>query len=175
VEEQTRPNGERFVFTSQLLPDYPTDFVMQGPLGPKTLCNACGLRWAKQARRFDDTSEGNGANTGHKIRGGLIDYSTYKFWNRVKISRLRSASIPSPKRWPSPKFRYIDTATLHDAMHMHKCKHSCSRSSFATLPSLSASCPRYLPRISMSSTLHDLVQGGHDLYVPFLFPRYLLC
>ena len=36
---------------------------MQGPLGPKTLCNACGLRWAKQARRFDDAGEGGGANT----------------------------------------------------------------------------------------------------------------
>jgi len=35
----------------------------KGPLGPKTLCNACGLRWAKQARRFDDTGEGGGANT----------------------------------------------------------------------------------------------------------------
>lgn len=42
---------------------YPTDFVTQGPLGPKTLCNACGLRWAKQTRKFDDTSEGGGANT----------------------------------------------------------------------------------------------------------------
>ncbi|KAF9780551.1 hypothetical protein BJ322DRAFT_1083717 [Thelephora terrestris] len=35
----------------------------KGPLGPKTLCNACGLRWAKQARRFDDTGEGGGAST----------------------------------------------------------------------------------------------------------------
>ena len=25
--------------------------VQQGPHGPKTLCNACGLRWAKKARR----------------------------------------------------------------------------------------------------------------------------
>ncbi|KAF8911037.1 hypothetical protein CPB84DRAFT_1763187 [Gymnopilus junonius] len=26
----------------------------KGPQGPKTLCNACGLRWAKQMRRVDD-------------------------------------------------------------------------------------------------------------------------
>jgi len=26
----------------------------KGPLGPKTLCNACGLRWAKQMRKSDD-------------------------------------------------------------------------------------------------------------------------
>jgi len=26
----------------------------KGPLGPKTLCNACGLRWAKQMRKVDD-------------------------------------------------------------------------------------------------------------------------
>jgi len=31
----------------------------KGPLGPKTLCNACGLRWAKQMRRFDDPTEGS--------------------------------------------------------------------------------------------------------------------
>ncbi|KAF9482824.1 GATA-domain-containing protein [Pholiota conissans] len=28
----------------------------KGPDGPKTLCNACGLRWAKQMRKADDTS-----------------------------------------------------------------------------------------------------------------------
>jgi len=27
----------------------------KGPLGPKTLCNACGLRWAKQMRKVDDS------------------------------------------------------------------------------------------------------------------------
>ena len=30
----------------------------QGPLGPKTLCNACGLRWAKQMRKYDEPVEG---------------------------------------------------------------------------------------------------------------------
>ncbi|KAF8891182.1 hypothetical protein BD779DRAFT_1513708 [Infundibulicybe gibba] len=29
----------------------------KGPLGPKTLCNACGLRWAKQMRKYDDPVE----------------------------------------------------------------------------------------------------------------------
>ncbi|KAH9945825.1 uncharacterized protein BXZ73DRAFT_37082 [Epithele typhae] len=29
----------------------------KGPMGPKTLCNACGLRWAKKARK---TGEGDG-------------------------------------------------------------------------------------------------------------------
>ncbi|KAL4265230.1 Plant GATA Transcription Factor [Pleurotus pulmonarius] len=28
----------------------------KGPQGPKTLCNACGLRWAKQIRRTDESS-----------------------------------------------------------------------------------------------------------------------
>ncbi|KAF8901287.1 hypothetical protein CPB85DRAFT_1439155 [Mucidula mucida] len=28
----------------------------KGPLGPKTLCNACGLRWAKSVRKSDETS-----------------------------------------------------------------------------------------------------------------------
>ncbi|TDL24954.1 hypothetical protein BD410DRAFT_766588 [Rickenella mellea] len=26
----------------------------KGPLGPKTLCNACGLRWSKKSRKVDD-------------------------------------------------------------------------------------------------------------------------
>jgi len=29
----------------------------KGPTGPKTLCNACGLRWAKQMRKFDDNGD----------------------------------------------------------------------------------------------------------------------
>ncbi|KAH8117038.1 hypothetical protein DFH11DRAFT_1146438 [Phellopilus nigrolimitatus] len=28
----------------------------KGPKGPKTLCNACGLRWAKRAKKADETS-----------------------------------------------------------------------------------------------------------------------
>ncbi|TRM59280.1 blue light receptor [Schizophyllum amplum] len=36
----------------------------KGPLGPKTLCNACGLRWAKQQRRTDDQS-GEGTGNSH--------------------------------------------------------------------------------------------------------------
>lgn len=36
--------------------------VQQGPHGPKTLCNACGLRWAKKARRnVEGEGEGDGA------------------------------------------------------------------------------------------------------------------
>ncbi|KAH9928189.1 uncharacterized protein B0H18DRAFT_1001723 [Fomitopsis serialis] len=33
----------------------------KGPGGPKTLCNACGLRWAKKVRT-DKSGEGNGSN-----------------------------------------------------------------------------------------------------------------
>lgn len=29
-------------------------------MGPKTLCNACGLRWAKKMRKFDDNEGGGG-------------------------------------------------------------------------------------------------------------------
>ncbi|KAF8636495.1 hypothetical protein AX17_003310 [Amanita inopinata Kibby_2008] len=34
----------------------------KGPLGPKTLCNACGLRWAKQMRKYDDPVEGSSSS-----------------------------------------------------------------------------------------------------------------
>ena len=27
----------------------------KGPRGPKTLCNACGLRWAKKVRKFEES------------------------------------------------------------------------------------------------------------------------
>ncbi|KXN86940.1 hypothetical protein AN958_09535 [Leucoagaricus sp. SymC.cos] len=35
----------------------------KGPDGPKTLCNACGLRWAKQMRKFDEPAEEMASNT----------------------------------------------------------------------------------------------------------------
>ncbi len=43
--------------------------VEQGPQGPKTLCNACGLRWAKKARKNGDgEGEADGAqNNGSNI------------------------------------------------------------------------------------------------------------
>ncbi|KAF6764029.1 white collar 2 protein [Ephemerocybe angulata] len=36
----------------------------KGPLGPKTLCNACGLRWAKQNRPKDDPETGAAKEAG---------------------------------------------------------------------------------------------------------------
>lgn len=38
----------------------------KGPSGPKTLCNACGLRWAKKEKKMKNTS---GA-------GGMMDHGT---------------------------------------------------------------------------------------------------
>ena len=35
----------------------------QGPQGPKTLCNACGLRWAKQQRRTEDSDNGSSGDS----------------------------------------------------------------------------------------------------------------
>ncbi|ETW86160.1 hypothetical protein HETIRDRAFT_239856, partial [Heterobasidion irregulare TC 32-1] len=32
----------------------------KGPHGPKTLCNACGLRWAKKVRKFEEANEAGG-------------------------------------------------------------------------------------------------------------------
>lgn len=38
-----------------------SDFTaIQGPQGPKTLCNACGLRWAKKVRKFEEANEAGG-------------------------------------------------------------------------------------------------------------------
>lgn len=37
---------------------------MQGPTGPKTLCNACGLRWAKRVRTNKGEEAGTGKNSG---------------------------------------------------------------------------------------------------------------
>ncbi|KAK7040897.1 white collar 2 type of transcription factor [Paramarasmius palmivorus] len=36
----------------------------KGPLGPKTLCNACGLRWAKQQRKTDDVPVATSGTSG---------------------------------------------------------------------------------------------------------------
>ncbi|KAA1469364.1 hypothetical protein DENSPDRAFT_834962 [Dentipellis sp. KUC8613] len=35
----------------------------KGPRGPKTLCNACGLRWAKKVRKFEEATEAGGDAT----------------------------------------------------------------------------------------------------------------
>lgn len=36
----------------------------KGPMGPKTLCNACGLRWAKQLRKVDKDTAGEADTAG---------------------------------------------------------------------------------------------------------------
>jgi len=42
----------------------------KGPSGPKTLCNACGLRWAKQMRKIDDSDSAD-ASVGFEGLGDL--------------------------------------------------------------------------------------------------------
>lgn len=44
----------------------------KGPMGPKTLCNACGLRWAKKEKKRTGSvsnNNGNGGNTGSTNSG----------------------------------------------------------------------------------------------------------
>jgi len=44
----------------------------KGPNGPKTLCNACGLRWAKKEKKKSGSAndgQGNGGNGGHQGNG----------------------------------------------------------------------------------------------------------
>jgi hypothetical protein len=36
----------------------------KGPSGPKTLCNACGLRWAKKEKKKNNTGSAGAAQNG---------------------------------------------------------------------------------------------------------------
>ncbi|KAI0126469.1 cutinase gene palindrome-binding protein [Xylariales sp. AK1849] len=38
----------------------------KGPSGPKTLCNACGLRWAKKEKKKNNNNNAGGAGTAHQ-------------------------------------------------------------------------------------------------------------
>jgi hypothetical protein len=42
------------------------DALLQGPQGPKTLCNACGLRWAKLMRPGGKEDEDGKGDKGEK-------------------------------------------------------------------------------------------------------------
>ncbi|XP_006654834.2 GATA transcription factor 15 [Oryza brachyantha] len=50
-----------------------TPLWRNGPRGPKSLCNACGIRYKKEERRAAATADGNGAGshgfTAHRARG----------------------------------------------------------------------------------------------------------
>lgn len=44
----------------------------KGPNGPKTLCNACGLRWAKKEKKRGGTGNGGGSGGGSGNGGGSV-------------------------------------------------------------------------------------------------------
>jgi len=48
----------------------------KGPQGPKTLCNACGLRWAKYQRKGDDSNDT--ASAGGEVSQGRARGSSSK-------------------------------------------------------------------------------------------------
>lgn len=52
-KKQKKSSTEQYVCVTCGRTDSPE--WRKGPLGPKTLCNACGLRWAKQMRKGDET------------------------------------------------------------------------------------------------------------------------
>lgn len=65
ADGQTRQSGERYVVHSTKSETIRNRFLEQGPQGPKTLCNACGLRWAKEVRnKVDENSSGTGSSFG---------------------------------------------------------------------------------------------------------------
>lgn len=43
----------------------------QGPHGPKTLCNACGLRWAKRTRKTEPDIGAHVQNSNGQVDGDL--------------------------------------------------------------------------------------------------------
>ncbi|KAI1106187.1 hypothetical protein F4804DRAFT_340668 [Jackrogersella minutella] len=45
----------------------------KGPQGPKTLCNACGLRWAKKEKKKNANGGGHAGNTGHGPPHMVVD------------------------------------------------------------------------------------------------------
>ncbi|KAL5511317.1 WC2 [Sanghuangporus vaninii] len=51
-KKQKKGNGQQYVCVTCGRTDSPE--WRKGPRGPKTLCNACGLRWAKRSKRTDD-------------------------------------------------------------------------------------------------------------------------
>ncbi|KDQ61132.1 hypothetical protein JAAARDRAFT_32137 [Jaapia argillacea MUCL 33604] len=60
--------GEQYVCVTCGRTDSPE--WRKGPMGPKTLCNACGLRWAKQQRKTDgDPADGGGEGSQGQIVG----------------------------------------------------------------------------------------------------------
>ncbi|KAF9227739.1 hypothetical protein BS17DRAFT_402023 [Gyrodon lividus] len=58
-------NAEQYVCVTCGRTDSPE--WRKGPQGPKTLCNACGLRWAKEVRNKVDENPSAGASTGANI------------------------------------------------------------------------------------------------------------
>ena len=52
------PEWRKVRYVTVMYPDQFDYFcTLKGPSGPKTLCNACGLRWAKQMRKIDEPGD----------------------------------------------------------------------------------------------------------------------
>ena len=60
--EQIRLNGARYMCGTFLF-SLACSSSLKGPQGPKTLCNACGLRWAKEVRSKVDENAAAGTSS----------------------------------------------------------------------------------------------------------------
>ena len=94
AEEQTHPNGARYVFRARRCPAHIITYSFsQGPQGPKTLCNACGLRWAKSNRGTKDSS-GTATTAGNQPLFNIANPTTSSPVNTVSPSGSSTGASP---------------------------------------------------------------------------------
>lgn len=75
----------------------------RGPNGPKTLCNACGLRWAKkEKKRSEQTGPSGGSNSGNSNANNPSANSNTNASNPQQQGPTSNpANIPTPSKIPA--------------------------------------------------------------------------
>ncbi|KAI8351545.1 hypothetical protein BD560DRAFT_409274 [Blakeslea trispora] len=89
-----------------------TPLWRKGPLGPKTLCNACGLKWAKEAdRKPSTTSVVKSTASAQTTKKSSIQHSLLHYQKQFIRHGLYADQVRSDK--PKPKSRFVFELPIH--------------------------------------------------------------
>ncbi|XP_062076268.1 GATA transcription factor 18-like [Humulus lupulus] len=91
-----------------------TPLWRNGPRGPKSLCNACGIRFKKEERRAAATSTANGATSGvviepsHMFSHHNNPWSNINHHHQYQHSQAQKMPCLSPAAAMGNEFRFMD-------------------------------------------------------------------
>ncbi|KAL5529549.1 hypothetical protein ACEPAG_5534 [Sanghuangporus baumii] len=171
-KKQKKGNGQQYVCVTCGRTDSPE--WRKGPRGPKTLCNACGLRWAKRSKRTDDVpipyvQTQQQMDSGSREGGGLDGNSPSGSSGRS--ARGPGAPVANPALSVTPPTEMMRPPSSYQSQSQSQSHHQSqgqSQSRFENAVAAAGTAPQQVPTPSPTHATFSQSQTQNQTQMPVL-------